>query len=207
MRLMFIVCSVLISPLLLSQVGVNTPNPDPSAALDIVAKASDKGVLIPRVPLQSVTDVSTVPNPAVSLLVYNTTTNSVITKGYYYWDGSKWLRFNDSSKIFYGNSDPAIPTTNSTGDIFVNNSTGTLFVYNGSNWISQMSGTEILSVKIIATDGQTEFPTPWNVSSSNTKVYRNGVNIDFQVLSSFNIKLEPGVSCYANDEIKIYKFL
>jgi hypothetical protein len=207
MRLMFIVCSVLISPLLLSQVGVNTPNPDPSAALDIVAKASDKGVLIPRVPLQNVTDVSTVPNPAVSLLVYNTTTNSGITKGYYYWDGSKWLRFNDSSKIFYGNSDPAIPTTNSTGDIFVNNSTGTLFVYNGNNWISQMSGTEILSVKIIATDGQTEFPTPWNVSSSNTKVYRNGVNIDFQVLSSFNIKLEPGVSCYANDEIKIYKFL
>lgn len=207
MRLMFIVCSVLISPLLLSQVGVNTPNPDPSAALDIVAKASDKGVLIPRVPLQSVTDVSTVPNPAVSLLVYNTTTNSGITKGYYYWDGSKWLRFNDSSKIFYGNSDPAIPTTNSTGDIFVNNSTGTLFVYNGSNWISQMSGTEILSVKIIATDAQTEFPTPWNVGSSNTKVYRNGVNTDFQVLSSFNIKLEPGVSCYANDEIKIYKFL
>jgi hypothetical protein len=81
-----------------------------------------------------------------------------ITKGYYYWDGSKWLRFNDSSKIFYGNSDPTIPTTNSTGDIFVNNSTGTLFVYNGSNWISQMSGTEILSVKIIAADGQTEFP-------------------------------------------------
>lgn len=207
MRLIFIVFSVLISPMFLSQVGINTPNPDPSAALDIVAKASDKGVLIPRVPLQSITDVSTVPNPAVSLLVYNTTVNSGITKGYYYWDGSKWLRFNDNSKIFYGTSDPTIPTTNAIGDIFVNSSTGTLFVYNGSNWISQMSGTEILSVKIIATDGQTEFSTPWNISTSNTKVYRNGVNIDFQVLSSFNIKLETGVSCYANDEIKIYKFL
>ncbi|WP_394665954.1 hypothetical protein [uncultured Chryseobacterium sp.] len=207
MRLIFIVCAILSSPLFISQVGINTPNPDPSAALDIVAKASDKGLLIPRVPLQNITDTSTVPNPAVSLLVYNTTTNTGITKGYYYWDGSKWLRFNDSSKIFYGNSDPTIPTTNSTGDIFINNSTGTLFVYNGSNWISQMSGTEILSVKIIAADGQTEFPTPWSISTSNTKVYRNGVNIDFQVLSSFNIKLETGVSCYANDEIKIYKFL
>ncbi|MDO3426998.1 hypothetical protein QWT87_19130 [Chryseobacterium sp. APV1] len=195
------------SPLFLSQVGINTASPDPSAALDIVAKTSDKGLLIPRVPLQNITDITTVPNPAVSLLVYNTTSNAGITKGYYYWDGSKWLRFNDSSKIFYGNADPTIPTTNSTGDIYVNNSTGTLFVYNGSNWISQMSGTEILSVKIIAADGQTEFPTPWSISTSNTKVYRNGVNIDFQVLSSFNIKLETGVSCYANDEIKIYKFL
>jgi hypothetical protein len=88
------------SPLFLSQVGINTPSPDPSAALDIVAKASDKGLLIPRVPLQNITDITTVPNPAVSLLVYNTTSNAGITKGYYYWDGSKWLRFNDSSKIF-----------------------------------------------------------------------------------------------------------
>jgi hypothetical protein len=207
MRHFFIASFLLISCGLFSQVGINTPNPDPSAALDIVAKASNKGLLIPRVPLQNSTDISTVPNPAVSLLVYNTTANANINPGYYYWDGSKWLRFTDSSKIFYGNSDPVIPTTNTTGDIFINNSTGNLFVYNGSNWISQMSGTEILSVKIIATDGQTQFSAPWSISNSNTKVYRNGVNIDFQVLSSFNIQLETGVSCYANDEIKIYKFL
>jgi hypothetical protein len=60
---------ILISPLLSISGRDNTPSPDPSAALDIVAKASDKGLLIPRVPLQNITDITTVPNPAVSLLV------------------------------------------------------------------------------------------------------------------------------------------
>jgi hypothetical protein len=42
--------------------------------------------------LQSTTDVTTIPNPAVSLLVYNTNASMTLGngKGFYYWDGAKW---------------------------------------------------------------------------------------------------------------------
>ncbi|MCF2491751.1 hypothetical protein [Dyadobacter chenhuakuii] len=48
-------------------VGINTQQPDTSSALDIVG--TDKGLLIPRVSLQSLTDNVTIPNPATALLV------------------------------------------------------------------------------------------------------------------------------------------
>ncbi|WP_123868124.1 hypothetical protein [Chryseobacterium lactis] len=69
-----------------AQVGINTINPDPSAVLDI--KHSNKGLLIPRVSLQNKTDLSTIPNPANGLIVYNLTSstgtgNNVIADNFY----------------------------------------------------------------------------------------------------------------------------
>lgn len=66
--------------------------PHSSAMLDVSSAA--KGVLIPRVSLTSTEDLTTVPSPAISLLVYNTSTagtppNNIIP-GFYYWQSSKW---------------------------------------------------------------------------------------------------------------------
>ena len=75
-------------------IGINTTGnaADPSAMLDVVA--TDKGILIPRVSLTSTTDVATITGTeAVSLLVYNT--NAGMTGGsigFWYWDGSKWVK-------------------------------------------------------------------------------------------------------------------
>ena len=67
--------------------------PEPSAMLDIVS--TDRGLLIPRVSLTSITDITTVPSPATSLLVYNIATAGVspnnVVPGFYYFDGSKWV--------------------------------------------------------------------------------------------------------------------
>lgn len=65
--------------------------PHESAALDI--EFTNRGLLIPRVSLQSNTDILTIVSPATSLLVYNTNVAPNVTPGYYYWNGSKWLRF------------------------------------------------------------------------------------------------------------------
>src|SRR5690606_15477632 len=74
-----------------SQVGIGTLNPDKSAQLDVVA--SDKGILIPRVSLTSVTDAVTISNGNVeSLLVYNTSNNEGISPGYYYWYEGEWRK-------------------------------------------------------------------------------------------------------------------
>ncbi len=73
-------------------VGINTINPHPSAGLDI--DYTNKGFLLPRVSLQSNTDIVTVPNPATSLLVYNTNPTMVngTGVGFYYWDGTQWVQ-------------------------------------------------------------------------------------------------------------------
>jgi len=81
-------------------VGVFTKTPDASAALDVDVSAlpvnGKKGMLLPRVQLTSKTDQTTIPNPAVGLVVYNledrgTGNDQVEHDMFYFWDGTKWL--------------------------------------------------------------------------------------------------------------------
>ena len=88
---------LLLSPFaVLSQVGVNTTNPN--AMMDITS--TNNGLLIPRVALLSATDNTTVVNPqggalVTSTLVYNTTPAGVspdnVVPGFYYWNGTRWV--------------------------------------------------------------------------------------------------------------------
>ncbi|MCF8234480.1 MAG: hypothetical protein K9G67_05605 [Bacteroidales bacterium] len=72
---------------LLAQIGIQTDNPDGSAALDIVS--SDKGLLIPRVSLSGdLSSPSPVSSPATGLLIYNSGTNQ--QEGFYFWNGASW---------------------------------------------------------------------------------------------------------------------
>ncbi|PTT34726.1 hypothetical protein DBR28_13270 [Chryseobacterium sp. HMWF028] len=67
-------------------VGLGTVSPNSSAILDI--SSGSKGLLLPRLSLQNLTDGATVPSPANGLVVYNT--NSAITGGLglYYNNGT-----------------------------------------------------------------------------------------------------------------------
>ncbi|KZE83588.1 hypothetical protein AV926_04190 [Myroides marinus] len=79
----------------MAQVGIGTKNPDKSAMLDIEVSSNNlKGVLIPRVPLKSLTDNSNINNGKTtnSLLVFNTTQNTELNIGYYYWFETTWIR-------------------------------------------------------------------------------------------------------------------
>nr|WP_297306618.1 hypothetical protein [uncultured Flavobacterium sp.] len=65
-----------------AQVGFGTPTPDLSAEVEI--KATDKGVLIPRIALTSTTQkLNTNVNNADALLVFNNGTD--LPQGFYYW--------------------------------------------------------------------------------------------------------------------------
>jgi hypothetical protein len=61
------------------------------AALNI--EANDQGILVPRVGLTGTDDVSTIAGASTSLLIYNTATVGDVSPGYYYWDGTNWIRF------------------------------------------------------------------------------------------------------------------
>lgn len=90
-------------------VGINSTGdqPDPSAMLDISSARS--GLLIPRVALQSQTDLSTILDPATSLLIYNINENMANSQGagFYYNSGTPdepfWQKLLTSASLpFWG---------------------------------------------------------------------------------------------------------
>src|SRR5690606_7138919 len=79
---------------------------------------TDKGLLIPRVALTNTSLASPITSPATSLLVYNTATTGDVTPGYYYWNGSKWMRLlsiNDKPAWLLSGNAGTTPGTNFIG--------------------------------------------------------------------------------------------
>jgi len=68
-------------------------------------QATDKGVLIHRISLNSTSDVTTISNPAVRLLIYNTAYQKDVKLGFYYWNGLKWLRLFTQEKLVWFNEE------------------------------------------------------------------------------------------------------
>lgn len=75
------------SSTLFSQVGIGTITPN--AALDVTS--TDDGILVPRIALVNTT-TATVATPTTSEIVYNTATVNDVTPGFYYWNGTIWVR-------------------------------------------------------------------------------------------------------------------
>ena len=82
-----LIIGFLFSIQVMSQTGIGTATPHASAKLDV--SSTDKGFLPPRVSLSGVTDQSTIPSPAVGLLVY-CKGDAGLSAGYYYWNGNAW---------------------------------------------------------------------------------------------------------------------
>lgn len=73
--------------------GIGTTIPESSAILDV--HSSDKGILGPRISLNSLTmQLGSSPN-ATGLLIYNT--GPILAPGYYFWNGTEWKCFNTSN--------------------------------------------------------------------------------------------------------------
>lgn len=83
----------LTTPTLTAQnIGINANGaaPDAGAMLDI--SSTTKGLLIPRVNITNLNNIAPITGSAtVSMLVYNT--NATTGQGYYYWNGTTWVRF------------------------------------------------------------------------------------------------------------------
>lgn len=85
------------------KVGNNPTIKQPSAVLEV--ESTNKGMLMPRVTLTSITDATTIATPANALTVFNTATAGTapndVTPGYYYWSTaeSKWIRLLNQEDI------------------------------------------------------------------------------------------------------------
>jgi hypothetical protein len=110
---------LLLGSLLWAQsVGIGTSTPNASARLEV--SSTNQGVLIPRVSLTSVTDGTTIPSPATSLLVYNTNASLPQGAGYYYNAGTStnpcWLSINNEV-VWYHRSATGYVEHNTNGNV------------------------------------------------------------------------------------------
>ncbi|CAM1366334.1 conserved protein of unknown function [Tenacibaculum soleae] len=81
--------------------------------------------------------------------------------------------------------------------VTLNNATGQLRKIDPSDLLRE----EV--TKIIAIDNQQTFSGLTIYSNDKINVYRNGVRIDFTVINTTTIEIEPDATCYAGDEIRI----
>jgi len=98
--------------------GIGPDTFDPEASAGVEMRFTDKGLLIPRVALTSTSSASPITSPATSLLIYNTATAGDVTPGYYYWNGSKWMRLlsiNDKPAWLLSGNAGTTPGTNFIG--------------------------------------------------------------------------------------------
>ena len=124
-----------------ASVGIGTTTPNASAALEITSPGNNKGVLIPRVALTAVGDITTIAAPAHGLLVFLTINDANIIEfplgeGFYYNQGlpdkGNWIKILDEitnnaaagwllAGNFIDNPNQFIGTTNSANVIFKRN--------------------------------------------------------------------------------------
>jgi hypothetical protein len=152
-------------------VGINNTNsaPDASSMLDV--SSTNKGLLLPRLALTQTTSASPVTSPVTSLLVYNTATVNDVTPGYYYWNGSAWVRFISGST--------ANLTFNNSGS---GSASGT--VYNGTTPYTISYNT----IGAVGGSGTTDYLARWTTGST----LGTGVTRDNN--STVGINIAPSVS-------------
>lgn len=90
----FFVVMTVLATASFGQVGIGTVSPAGGSQLDVTG--SDKGMLVPRVDIDDLSDIDPVTGGSTeSLLVYNT--NTTTGKGFHYWDGTEWVKIKDGN--------------------------------------------------------------------------------------------------------------
>ncbi|KAI9549918.1 hypothetical protein GHT06_004503 [Daphnia sinensis] len=156
------------------KIGANPTSISPSAVLEV--ESDNKGVLFPRIALGSSTDVSKIASPVTGLTIFNTatagTSPNAVTPGYYYWNGSKWVKIaieTPFAKTVYVNA--ASPSTATifdennppaTNNNDLNASDNNVYIGNdGSTWTYDPSSSTYKTYLVPAS-------TPFNLAGTTT---------------------------------------
>lgn len=147
------VALLMMSGFTFAQVGIGTANPNPTALLDVEATAGNfKGVLIPRIPLESLDSHAAIKGGKVpnSLLVFNTTANSELKPGYYFWFDSRWVRLISATDEF-------LEDVAKNEELAVNLNDQTLFLRDSKNRIVSVPLQEINLLTTLTANGQGKY--------------------------------------------------
>lgn len=156
------------------QVGIGTSSPHPSAKLEI--SSPDKGVLLPRLGINSLNSPSPVAaSPAVGLLVFNNGSAGITPKGFYWWDGNKWRILLDSVSVHA----PLVGdgTINNPVGLQHGSGPGDILVWNGTTWQIQQPGPSS-GVTPLCNSVSTNYLQKWTGTVlCNSLIYDDGTNV------------------------------
>ncbi len=114
----------------IAQVGIGNTNPDSDALLEVGDGTDTKGILLPRLSLTGTGDTAPLSAHVAGMIVYNTNAVSDVTPGFYYNDGSSWVRLaNNNDWKLTGNTGTTAGTNflgttdNVSLELFTNNLT------------------------------------------------------------------------------------
>lgn len=148
-----------------AQVGIGTTTP--RGALDI--SSSTNGFIPPQVALTSVNMAAPIVNPqggilASGTIVYNTaiagSSPNNVTPGYYFWDGSVWIKFNAGNTAIDVDDDLRVPldkgSASASLEYFSGSSGPQIWVFRNNAAVEEMSFT--LQLPHNWKDGTTIYP-------------------------------------------------
>ena len=165
--------------LIYAQTGIGTTTPHASAKLDV--SATNKGFLPPRVTLTSVTDATTIPNPAEGLLVYNL--GSVgLQAGYYYWNNANWATIATGTTA--GNAVVAGDMVKLYNEVY-SAAVGKIAHVNGYSFTVPVSGRYLFDFSSTGYINQASFTFTFSVRQGTTVLAS-----DFQTSANNNVHVE-----------------
>src|SRR5690554_6091498 len=136
MRKLLLLIVFISGNVMFGQVGIGTDLPNESTQLEIVS--SNRGILIPQVPLTDITDRTTITAGNIpSLMVYNTSSNATMEPGYYYWFQNRWRRMISDTDVagfsdaLVDNGDGTFTHTAVDGTVLIFDANTTTYVNNG----------------------------------------------------------------------------
>lgn len=197
---------------LVGQVGIGTTNIDNGVALEI--DSPNSGILIPRIALLSDADNTTIPGILTNgTLIYNTTTNSTLTEGFYSWYNTSWVKLSDinlskdnltqaSETRNYDMNGEVLNFTNGSFGINSNSNTTIFEAISNSNLnaFSFYQGNNLTSEKDVFTIEDADIGGGGQDGSSVLKIHKSGsINSGddgFSLIELTNSGTDPGADKY-----------
>jgi hypothetical protein len=171
----FVICFIYSS---VGQVGIGTTSPNADALLEIGdATTNTKGMLLPRVDLQATTNPSPLSTNVPGMIVYNKNTAGDVTPGFYYNDGSNWVRIRSGSAENEWSTTGNSGTSTSTHYIGTADNVGLLFKTAATNAFEISGGNATNRGKLRAhSNGTAALPVySWN-NDTDLGMYRTAAN-------------------------------
>ena len=169
-----------------AQTGIGTQTPNPDASLEL--GATDKGLLLNRVALTGTADATPLSAHVTGMTVYNTATAGDVIPGYYYNNGTQWVRIGSPDEGPFRNVSDGSSATNASTDIY----------YNGGNVGigASLPSVSVPISKLHVTGGrihnylQDDYGGVWSWTSSDNELFHSSF-ITFRSRGTFDTPLYP----------------
>ncbi len=177
-----------------AQVGIGNTNPSSDALLDIGTNSSTAGLRLPRVALTTTNSASPLSAHVSGMLIYNTATagtgNNAVTPGFYYNDGTNWVRLanNDDWKLA-GNAG-----TNPTND-FVGTTDNQNLIFRTNN----LERLRLVNDGRVSVNGPPQFSADrFTVNGANDESSINGYSLGSNGIGIYGENNSTGIGVIGN---------